>query len=98
MYNSAKEEIMADEALTEVDAVKNGNVIVIPSGCYYWSVRSGEGALMTPWLVSVLHPELFPELDMVQEVKDFYSNFYGYELTDELAEGILAGTANETEE
>ena len=98
MYNSAKEEIMADEALAEVDAVKNGNVIVIPSGCYYWSVRSGEGALMTPWLVSVLHPELFPDLDMTQEVKDFYSNFYGYELTDELAEAILDGTANETEE
>ena len=98
MYNSAKEEIMADEALAEVDAVKNGNVIVIPSGAYYWNVRAGEGALMTPWLLTVLHPDLVSDLDMTQEVKDFYSNFYGYELTDELAEAILDGTANETEE
>ena len=97
MYNEAKDEIMADEALAEVDAVKNGNVIVIPSGAYYWSVRAGEGALMTPWLLSVLHADLVPDLDMTQEVKDFYSNFYGYELSDEQTAGILDGSWNESE-
>jgi iron complex transport system substrate-binding protein len=97
MYNEAKDEIMADEALAEVDAVKNGNVIVIPSGAYYWNVRAGEGALMTPWLLTVLHPDLVSDLDMTQEVKDFYSTYYGYELTDEQTAGILDGTWNETE-
>lgn len=97
MYQDVADEIAADPALAEVDAVKNGNIHVIPSGTYYWSVRSGEGALMTPWLCSVLHPDLFPELDMVTEVKDFYQNFYGYECSDELAEAILNGTANNEE-
>ncbi len=98
MYNEAKDEIMADEALAEVDAVKNGNVVVIPNGAYYWNVRAGEGALMTPWLLTVLHPDLVSDLDMTQEVKDFYSNFYGYELSDEQTAGILDGTWNESED
>lgn len=98
MYNEAKEEIMADPALAEVDAVKNGNVIVIPNGAYYWNVRAGEGALMTPWLMTVLHPDLVADLDMNQEVKDFYSNFYGYELSDEQVAGIMDGSWNENAE
>lgn len=94
MSQDVADEVMADPALAEVQAVKNGNVVVIPSGTYHWSVRSGEGALMTPWLVSVLHPELFPDLDMKAEVQKFYQDFYGYELSDELAQAILDGTAN----
>ena len=94
MSQDVADEAMADPALAEVQAVKNGNVVVIPSGTYHWSVRSGEGALMTPWLVSVLHPELFPNLDMKAEVQKFYQDFYGYELSDELAQAILDGTAN----
>lgn len=94
MSQDVADEAMADLALAEVQAVKNGNVVVIPSGTYHWSVRSGEGALMTPWLVSVLHPELFPNLDMKAEVQKFYQDFYGYELSDELAQAILDGTAN----
>lgn len=95
MSHEVAEEVMADPALAEVQAVKDGNVIVIPSGTYHWSVRSGEGALMTPWLVSVLHPGLFPDLDMKTEVQKFYQDFYGYELSDELALAILDGTAND---
>ena len=89
------DEVMADPALAEVDAVKNGNVIVIPGGTYYWSVRSGEGALMTPWLMNVLHPDLVPDLDMKAEVQKFYQDFYGYELSDDEAQAILDGTAND---
>ena len=96
MYNEAKDEIMADPALAEVDAVKNGNVVVIPNGAYYWNVRAGEGALMTPWLMTVLHPDLVSDLDMNQEVKDFYSTYYGYDLTDEQVAGIMDGSWNES--
>ena len=95
MFQDVADEVMADPALAEVDAVKNGNVIVIPGGTYYWSVRSGEGALMTPWLMNVLHPDLVPDLDMKAEVQKFYQDFYGYELSDDEAQAILDGTAND---
>ena len=30
-----------------------------------------------------LYPELFEDLDIDQEIRDYYKNFYGIELTDE---------------
>ena len=94
MYTDQADEIKADPALADVDAVKNGRIYVIPEGTYPWSVRSAEGALTTPWLDSVLHPDLFPDLDMTAEVKNFYKTFYNYELSDEETATILAGSAN----
>ena len=94
MYADQAEEVKADPALADVDAVKNGNIYVIPEGTYPWSVRSAEGALTTPWLDSVLHPDLFPDLDMTTEVKNFYKTFYNYELSDEETAAILAGAQN----
>jgi iron complex transport system substrate-binding protein len=41
------------------------------------------------YLAKTFHPDKFTDIDMVQETKDFYSKFYGYELTDEQANKIL---------
>ena len=34
------------------------------------------------WLAKEHHPKLFSDIDMNQEIKDFYKNFYKLELTD----------------
>lgn len=91
MSNDAVEEIKNDPALADVTAVKNGAVYNTPQGLYMWGVRSGENAMMTPWLGQILYPDLYKDIDMKQIVKDFYENWYNTELDDAGAEAVLAG-------
>jgi iron complex transport system substrate-binding protein len=73
----------------ELTAVKNKKVYLNPKGVYLWSVRSAEGALQPLWLVKTLHPEVTKELDIKQKLKEFYKNYYYYDVTDEDIEAIL---------
>lgn len=84
--------IESDAALQDVTAVKEGHILVSPKGLYLWSVRSGEGAMMAPRLGTQVNPDLFSDVDMERIVKDFFSDWYGYDLSDSDAEAILAGT------
>lgn len=94
MNTNVKDQILSDSALADVDAVKNGNVYVCPTALYLWCVRSAEGALMTPWLGSVMYPELYADQDMQQVLQDFYKNFYNTELSDADAQNILSGATS----
>ena len=94
MNTNVKDQILSDSALADVDAVKNGNVYVCPTALYLWCVRSAEGALMAPWLGSVMYPELYADQDMQQVLQDFYKNFYNTELSDADAQNILSGATS----
>jgi iron complex transport system substrate-binding protein len=86
-----KDEIMKDASLSVVPAVKNEKVYVVPIGTYLWSVRSGEGALMPLWLAKIQQPEIFKDLNIEDKTKEFYSEFYKYELNQEELDKILKG-------
>lgn len=88
----ATDAIMSDAALADVTAVKEGHVYTSPQGLYLWSVRSGEGAMMALWIGTKIHPDLFADVDMTQMVKDFFKNWYNYDLSDEDAAAVLNGT------
>lgn len=89
MNATARDAILNDAALANVDAVANGNVYTCPTGLYLWSVRSGEGAMMTPWLGTLFYPDLFSDVDMVQVVQDFYETYYNYDLPESEAQAIV---------
>lgn len=91
MNKAGAEEILADPALAGVKAVKEGKVYNTPQGLYLWGVRSGENAMMTPWLGTILYPELFEDVDMEQVVMDFYKDWYQTEIDAETASEILEG-------
>lgn len=44
---------------------------------------------MVMWMAKQLHPDKFKDLDMTKEVKQFYSKFFKYNLTDEETKKIL---------
>lgn len=90
--NEATEQIMNSASLATVKAVQDGHVYTSPKGLYLWSVRSGEGALMAPWVGTKINAELFSDVNMNTMVKDFFKTYYGYELSDEETNEILAGT------
>lgn len=94
MNTNVKDQILSDTALADVAAVKNGNVYVCPTALYLWCVRSAEGALMTPWLGSVMYPDLYADQDMTKVLQDFYKDFYSTDLSDADAANILSGATS----
>lgn len=70
-------------------AVQNEQVYKIPLGSYRWYAPSNESALMLKWMASINQPEVFADLDMNQEIADFYSTFYNYDLSDVELDSML---------
>ena len=66
-----------------ITAVKNGKVYKMPLGMYYWFPPCSDSPLALQWLAKNLYPELFSDLDMDAVICDYYSEFYGIELTEE---------------
>ena len=63
-------------------AVQGGEVYKVPLGMYYWFAPCSDSPLALLWFAKTLYPELYADIDMDATVKDYYSRFYGLELTD----------------
>ncbi len=70
-------------------AVKNKRVYRMPMGVYAWDHASNEGVLLMIYMVKIFHPGLFKNIDMIKEMKAYYSDIYGKKITDKDAERIL---------
>lgn len=81
--------ILSDDAWSGITAVKNKAVYNNPLGVFAWDRYSGEEALQILWVAQKLHPDLFPDIDMVKETTSFYQTFYGYSLTADEAQRIV---------
>lgn len=80
--------ILDDPKWRNVKAVKENKVYTNPDGVTMWDYGS-EGILLLEYIAKTLHPDLFKDLDMKKEVKEYYSKFYHYNLTDDEANRIL---------
>ncbi|MFT4106803.1 MAG: ABC transporter substrate-binding protein [Lacrimispora sp.] len=81
-------ELTGDPKFASLQAVKDGRVYASPVGVFYWD--SGvQCILQLMWMAQKLHPEAFTDINMAEEVKYFYQEFFDYELTDEQAQKIL---------
>ena len=83
------EDIKADSQLSGVTAVKDGAIYVVPTVGHTWGNRSTEQPLVILWTINKLYPELYSVQDFSQDIKDFYSTFFNYELTDEQVAKII---------
>lgn len=82
-------EMLSDPNYNEVAAVKNDNVIIVPTGVFFWD--SGvQQPLMMLLLAKTMYPDLFSDISMKDTLIDFYSQFFYYDLTSEQADMILA--------
>jgi iron complex transport system substrate-binding protein len=76
-----------------VDAVKNKAVVKMPLGMY----RSYTPGVDTPvtllWMAKTVYPELFKDVDITKETKDYYKTVFGIDLTDEQANTIFTPPA-----
>lgn len=77
-----------------VSAVINKKVYKTPIGIYRWDAPGVETPLMMKWLATMIQPEIFSDIDMKQEVTDYFQDYFSYTLTDEDYAQIMCDEAN----
>jgi iron complex transport system substrate-binding protein len=87
-----RQAILDDPRWQQISAVKNGRVLVNPSGAYLWDRHSAEAALQVLWAAKTLHPDSFKALDIKRETIQFYSKYFHYSLSDAEYDSILTAT------
>ena len=75
--DTTPEEILKDERFQGVNAVKNGQVFWFPSNLIPWDYPSPQAILGIEWLAKKLHPQLFADLDVMDEANKFFNMLYG---------------------
>ncbi len=85
---SEVDSLFADSDYSTVSAVQNHNAYTVPVGTFYWDAGV-QMILLVEWMAQTMYPDYFPDVDMVKELQEFYSEFYRYDLTDEQAQMIL---------
>jgi iron complex transport system substrate-binding protein len=88
------DKIYSDPSWSQVKAVQDKQVYLVPSDPFNWYDRSpGINIVMgIPWTAKVLYPDKFKDLDLKAVTKEFYSKFYHYDLSDNDVDDILKGS------
>ena len=69
-------DILEDNGLSTVKAVKEGKIYTFPSYIDAWDLPSPESILGIMWLANTLYPDRV-NFDMKAEAREFYTRFYG---------------------
>lgn len=82
-YNTNPSDVVAglkaDPNWQAIRAVKEGKIYAFPADLYSWDQPDTRWVLGLIWLAGRLHPEQFPDLDMIAEAQNFYQTLYGLE-------------------
>lgn len=79
LYNNAT----GGDDWSTIQAVQDGRVHKMPLGSYRSYTPGTDTPLTLLWMAKTLYPDLFADIDLEQEVKDYYLEIYGVELSDE---------------
>lgn len=84
--------IMTDARWSELRAVQEGKVYLRPDNPFSWfDGPPGPCQILgIYWTVNTLYPEQTAELDLNAKIKEFYSNFLHYDITDAEIADLLA--------
>ena len=72
-----------------IQAVKNGRVYDTTLGMWNWFTPNPDAPLVLAWLACNTYPEAFADYPLEDTIREYYREFYGYEITDEELEGML---------
>jgi iron complex transport system substrate-binding protein len=83
--------VYSDSTWQSVKAVKDHKVYMTPLSPIGWFDRPpGVNTIIgIPWTAKVLYPDKFQNINMTSLTKEFYSNFYHYNLTDDEVKDLL---------
>lgn len=72
-----------------VRAVQDKKVFKMPLGMYRSYTCGVDTPMTLLWLAQTVYPDLFSDIDLTEEVKAYYLDVFGVELTDEQADSIF---------
>jgi iron complex transport system substrate-binding protein len=58
----------------------------MPLGSYRTYTPGVDTPMTLEWLAQAVYPEIFKDYDVASDVKEYYKNLYGVELSDEQVE------------
>ncbi|MGE5389455.1 MAG: ABC transporter substrate-binding protein [Deltaproteobacteria bacterium] len=84
--------ILTNSQWSALKAVKNDKVYQMPVGISRWGHPGGmETPLALLWTARLLYPDQFGDIDMKTEARNFYREFFGYQVDEVTLDRILAG-------
>ncbi|MDR2108828.1 MAG: ABC transporter substrate-binding protein [Coriobacteriales bacterium] len=84
----AIKEALATGDYNNITAVKSNQVLATPTGVFFWD--SGiQKILYLVYIAKTIHPSLFADVDLTAMLKEFYEQFFFYQLSDSEAAQIL---------
>lgn len=90
-------EVANDHVLSQLSAVQNNKMFVIPKGAMAWAYNGPEAFLAMEYFAKVIQPELFKDLDLEDSIREFYSQYFGFDITDEDLAHLLGDQAKQLE-
>ncbi len=86
------EGLYRDPRWARVNAIRDHQVFTQPVGIFIMDRPTAEAAVIYPlWLAKIAHPDLFMDVDMVEEIKRFYREIMEFDLSDDQARSVLNG-------
>ena len=84
--------LLTNEKWAGLRAVRNQKVYQIPIGISRWGHPGGmETPMALLWTAKTLYPEYTRDLNLSEEIKEFYSRFFNLNVDDTLLDSILEG-------
>ncbi len=83
--------VYTDSKWANINAVKNKQVYLSPTSPFKWFDRP-TGANMIigiPWTAKVIYPDKYNDINLKEVTKEFYHDFYHYDLSDEEVTNLL---------
>lgn len=88
MISDNSEELKADEQINSIKAIKNDRMFTCPSVGHFIT-GSSEIPIGILWVANKLYPDIYPEEELAEDIRYFYSTFMNYEMTDEEVDAIV---------
>ena len=73
-----------------IQAVRNRRVYKMPLGMYRSYTPGADTPVTLLWMAKTAYPELFADIDILEETKAYYKEVFGIELTEDQAASIFA--------
>ncbi|PWR71327.1 ABC transporter substrate-binding protein [Methanospirillum lacunae] len=76
--------VMTDPNWKDIKAVKDKQVYLIPNQPFGWIDRppGANRIIGIPWLAKVIYPEKFTDIDLNSLIKEYYTKYLNYDITD----------------
>lgn len=88
MISDTSEELKADEQLNSINAIANDMMFTCPTVGHFIT-GSSEIPIGILWVANKLYPDIYPEEDLAEDIRHFYSTFLNYEMTNEEVDSIV---------